>query len=388
MFINNWYAACVASELGDEPLLVRMLGCDFVLFRDGDGRAHCLSDLCVHRGASLVLGTCKGGEIECPQHGWRFDGAGRCTLIPAGTRAPTEPPRRARVPSYPVQEKYGLVFAFLGDQREDERPALPAIMPEAETGDWHYGVIARSKDINYLRMAENYNDPCHVHYIHEFAKWLPKGVTIIDKELTDTYVRAFHAAWDARGRHSENVGLLMEYHVVGCVSRNTNHQPKYPPQIVTAYVTPIDERNTRIHMIILQPKVETRALDGSTVRPATADEHRLLVDMTRNVVMDEDYAVLKTTRPVQAAVFTEELLVDTDRTLAQVRKMTLDFGMRAGTIDIRALRELEDTHVRVIPCPGHKSDPHNWVHRTVPLLPPDPRADAGPRPTLRYRDDV
>jgi hypothetical protein len=91
---------------------------------------------------------------------------------------------------------------------------------------------------------------------------------------------------------------------------------------------------------------------------------------------------------VQAAVFTEELLVDTDRTLAQVRKMTLDFGMRAGTIDIRALRELEDTHVRVIPCPGHKSDPHNWVHRTVPLLPPDPRADAGPRPTLRYRDDV
>lgn len=369
MFINNWYAACVASDLADRPLRVRMLGCDFVLFRDAAGAARCLSDLCVHRGASLAGGACRDGVIACPQHGWEYDGSGRCTLIPAGAKAPAAPPKRARVPSYPVQEKYGLVFAFLGDQDEAGRPALPDIMPEADSGDWHYGVIARSKDVNYIRMAENYNDPCHVHYIHEFAKWLPKGVTIIDKELTDTYVRAFHAAWDAGGRHSEHVGLMMEYHVVGCVSRNTNHQPKYPPQIVTAYVTPIDERSTRIHMVILQPKVQTRAPDGSTVRPATAEEHKMLVDMTRDVVMDEDYAVLKDTRPRQAAVPAEELLVDTDRTLAQVRRMTLAYGARAGMIDARALRELEDSHIHVIPCPGHRADPHNWVHRTVPLLP-------------------
>lgn len=369
MFINNWYAACISAELGGEPRRLRMLGCDFVLFRDASGKAHCLSDVCVHRGASLAIGKCRDGHIECPQHGWVYNGEGRCTLIPAGTRAPTEPPRRARVPAYPVQEKYGLVFAFLGDQGADERPTLPDIMPEAETGEWHYGVIARQKDVNYMRMAENYNDPCHVHYIHEFAKWLPKGVTIIDHELTDTYVRAFHAAWDAKAQFSENVGLLMEYNVVSCVSRNTNHQPKYPPQIVTAYVTPVDEANTRIHMIILQPKVATRAPDGSSVRPATAEEHKVLVDMTRDVVMDEDYVVLRTTRPVQAAVPGEELLVETDRTLAQVRRMTLEYGARAGTIDSKALGEIGDTHIRVIPCPGHKAEPHNWVHKTVPLLP-------------------
>ena len=368
MFINNWYAAGIADEIGDKPTRVRMLGADFVLFRDDTGEFHCLSDICVHRGASLAIGQCKNGGIECPQHGWQFNGAGRCKLIPAGTRTPTEPPKRARVPAYPVQEKYGLVFVFLGDQGEDERPDLPDIMPEWDSDDWHKGVIARHKDINYMRMAENYNDPCHVHYIHEFAKWLPKGVTIVDHELTDRYVKAWHAAWDAEGNHGDNAGLMMEYNVVGCVSRNTNYQPDYPPQIVTAYVTPVDERNTQIHMIILMPKHESVVRDGSKVRGTTADEHRMLVDMTRDTVMDEDYAVLKTTRPRQAASPTEELLVDTDRTLAQVRQITVDFGAQAGMIDIAAWQELADTHVRVIPCPGHKAEPKNWVHKTVPLL--------------------
>ena len=368
MFINNWYAACIADDLNDTPLRVTMLAHDFVLFRN-DAGIHCLSDLCVHRGASLSLGECKNAGIACPQHGWEFNGDGNCTLIPAGIKTPTEPPGKARVPSYPVEEKYGLIFVFLGDLGEDERPAIPDIMPEADTGEWHYGVISRHKDINYMRMAENYNDPCHVHYIHEFAKWLPKGVTIVDHEVTDRYVRSWHAAWNAEGQHSESSGLMMEYDVVSCVSRNTNYQPDYPPQIVTAYVTPIDDHNTRIHMIILMPKNEMTVLDGSTVRAATAAEHKGMVDMTRDVVMDEDYAVLRTTRPCKAANPGEELLVETDRTIAQVRKMTKDYGDKFGRIDLAALKELRDTHIRVIPCPGHKADPKNWVHKTSPLLP-------------------
>ena len=84
--------------------------------------------------------------------------------------------------------------------------------------------------------------------------------------------------------------------------------------------------------------------------------------------MDEDYVVLKTTRPRQAASPAEELLVETDVTLAQVRKMTVEYGAKHGRIDVRALEEIRDTHIRVIPCPEHKSSPKGWVHKTVPLL--------------------
>lgn len=359
MFINNWYAACIADELKDTPQQARILDCDFVLFRDATGAARCLSDACCHRGAALSAGTCKNGEIVCPQHGWEYNGAGLCTLIPAGIKTPSQPPKRARVPSYPVEEKYGLVFVFLGDLGEDERPTIPDIMPEYDDTDgWHRGIIKRKKDINYLRMTENYNDPCHVHYVHEFAQWLPKGVTIETYEHTETYVKAFHASWDANGNWSSDVGLLMEFSVIGMMSRNTNHQPDYPVQIVLATTTPIDEHNTQIFMQLMQPN------DG----PDSAAQHKMLMEMTENQVMDEDYAVLKTTRPRQAASPAEELLVESDVTLAQARKMTLDYAEKYGEIDNEALTELRDTHIRVISCPGHKSDPKGWVHKTVPLL--------------------
>jgi len=358
MFINNWYAACIADELTDIPQRVTMLGCDFVLFRDSEGVARCLSNSCCHRGASLAAGTCRDGLIVCPQHGWEYNGEGKCKLIPAGTRTPTEPPKKARVPSYPTEEKYGMVFAFLGDLGEDERPSIPDRVPEYETGDWHWGIIKRKKDISYVRMSENYNDPCHVHYVHEFAKWLPKGVTIIDHEQTDTYVKAFHAAWDAKGNHSEDIGLMMEFDVIGMMSRNTNYQPDYPVNIVLATTTPIDELNTQIFMQLLLPK------EGKESK----QQHAMLMEMTEHQVMDEDYAVLKTTRPRQAANPAEELLVETDVTLAQVRKITKEFGEKSGQIDTRALAQLRDTHIRVIPCPQHRSDPKGWVHKTVPML--------------------
>lgn len=368
MLINNWYAACTVDELGDQPLRLQILAHSLVLFRDNAGNAHCLSDYCVHRGARLSQGECKNGGLMCPQHGWEFNGAGQCTLIPAGSKTPTEPPRRARVPAYPVEEKYGLLFVFLGDLQEDERPTVTDIMPEWDSGDWHKGVITRDKNVNFIRMCENYNDPCHVHYIHEFAKWLPKGVTIVDHALDDRYLKAWHAAHNATGEHSLSAGLMMEYSVISCVSRNTNYQPDYPPQIVTAYATPVDEYNTRIFMIILMPKNDTTVPDGSQVRGATAEEHQAMIDMTRDTVMDEDYVVLKNTRPVLAAPLTEELLVEADRTLVQMRKMTGAYGDKFGTIDIKAMRGMEDEHITVIPCPAHRSNPKGWVHRTVPIL--------------------
>ena len=125
-------------------------------------------------------------------------------------------------------------------------------------------------------------------------------------------------------------------------------------------------------MALLMPKHAVTARDGSRVRGASAEEHGQLLALTRDVVMDEDYAVLRTTRPRTAAVPSEELLVETDRTLAQARQMTLAFGRRQGAIDLPAWHALADGHIRVLPCPGHRRDPKHWVHKTVPLLPREP----------------
>ena len=118
MYINLWYVASFSSELKDEPVKVRMLNRDFVLFRDADGKAHCLSNVCPHRGVSLAQGKClEDGTLQCPQHGWRFAGDGLCTSIPSQSDGFEMPPG-ARVDSYPTEERHGLIWALLGEVRE------------------------------------------------------------------------------------------------------------------------------------------------------------------------------------------------------------------------------------------------------------------------------
>ena len=104
MYTNTWYVAEERDRLGDQPLRIRMLGRDFVLFRDSRGRIACLSDVCPHRGASLARGRCDDtGTISCPFHGWKFDAAGRCRRIPSQANPETDIPPGAKVDSYPVE---------------------------------------------------------------------------------------------------------------------------------------------------------------------------------------------------------------------------------------------------------------------------------------------
>ena len=88
MLINNWYVAALSDDVKQgEPLGVRMLGLDFVLFRLPGGSLVCLSDTCCHRGGSLSCGRLSGDHIACPYHGWEFRGDGACARILSDGRA-------------------------------------------------------------------------------------------------------------------------------------------------------------------------------------------------------------------------------------------------------------------------------------------------------------
>lgn len=80
---DQWYAAATAAEITDKPLGRKICNEDIVMFRGRDGTIAVLEDRCPHRKAPLSLGQVIDGEIECPYHGLRFDGAGICTLIPS-----------------------------------------------------------------------------------------------------------------------------------------------------------------------------------------------------------------------------------------------------------------------------------------------------------------
>ena len=83
MYINFWYPAGLSTGITATPVRRRMLGQDFVLWRDSAGKVHCLANTCCHRGGALAGGKIVEDEVQCPYHGWRFNRDGQCTRIPS-----------------------------------------------------------------------------------------------------------------------------------------------------------------------------------------------------------------------------------------------------------------------------------------------------------------
>ena len=117
-----WHPIGMVSDATDKPKNVRVLGEDLILFRDKSGRTGLVYPHCAHRGTSLYYGKVDEQGIRCCYHGWHFDVQGNCLNQPCepnGGRA-----REAkRQPWYPVQEQYGLIWAYMGPP--ERKPTLP-----------------------------------------------------------------------------------------------------------------------------------------------------------------------------------------------------------------------------------------------------------------------
>jgi phenylpropionate dioxygenase-like ring-hydroxylating dioxygenase large terminal subunit len=163
MYINFWYPVCLADDLtNDAPLRAEILGLRFVAFRDTDDEPHVLADTCVHRGGSLGKGKVAGDRVACPYHGWQFGGDGVCRHIPV-LGEDGKIPGRAKVDSYPVIEAYGIVFAFLGDLPEEERPPLLDIAEWDQPGWRATGPVTFEVNAYFDRRAaaESRQDQAH-----------------------------------------------------------------------------------------------------------------------------------------------------------------------------------------------------------------------------------
>ncbi len=183
MLRNFWYACYPSADLARKPTRLRMLGHDFVLYRDNAGTVVALDDRCSHRGASLSGGEVDGDCVVCPYHGWRFDHTGTCVAIPAN-RDNAKIPRKAGLRSYPAEERYGWIWLFIGDLPAAERPPLP---PLPEYGDPNWKAIHGSFlwNAHYTRVVENGMDIAHAPFVHRRSFGNPKRPEVDDYEITE-----------------------------------------------------------------------------------------------------------------------------------------------------------------------------------------------------------
>ena len=179
---DDWLPVASAQQLlPDQPLAVRLLGEDLVLWRSG-GRVLAWQDRCPHRGARLSLGQIQpeDGTLACPYHGWRFDGSGACTHLPAHPEQ--KPPARAAATPFLAREDYGLIWVGLGNPAGD-------VPPFAEWADASYRkVLCGPYPLNAAgpRVIENFLDVAHFPFVHAAYLGDPQHTTVPEYEAEVT----------------------------------------------------------------------------------------------------------------------------------------------------------------------------------------------------------
>ena len=158
---NTWYIAAQPSEVGAAPLGRTFLGEPVVLFRDGRGRAAALADRCCHRGLPLSLGQVTGGRLQCGYHGLEFDADGTCVRVPGQTRVPPG----AGVRSYPVTERHGWLWIWMGDPDRADLGLIPDLAWR-ENPEWAVVGQYQRVECAYELLIDIQLDNTHAPFVH------------------------------------------------------------------------------------------------------------------------------------------------------------------------------------------------------------------------------
>ena len=118
---------------------------------------------CPHRGTDLAYGRLEDGGLRCAFHGWLFDVDGKCLQTPA---EPDDSPlcQNIRQKAYPVVERNGILFAYMGPGAPPEFPHFDCfVAPNSHTFAFK-GMI----ECNWLQSLEVGIDPVHTSFLHRF----------------------------------------------------------------------------------------------------------------------------------------------------------------------------------------------------------------------------
>lgn len=321
-----WQPLLAVKSVTNLPRDVRILGEDLVIFRDKAGRPGLLYPRCMHRGTSLFYGRVEERGIRCCYHGWLFDVEGNCLEQPC---EPNLGEHRAqhRQPWYPVRERYGVVWAYMGPP--DKMPLLPkwSTLEDIQPNEY---LDVRDNSINshgdtrgpevvpynWLHMNDNIMDPFHVQQLHtnvsgaQFVKDF-SILPVVEFEYIDNGViyRAYRKLPD--GREVDRISTWMMPHAMSV----PNVQNESGLSTRMAFTVPVDDTHSRMINIAREvPGVDSRAGLGQK-------QMKRWTEMTieERQLQPGDYEAQAGQGP--RSLHSEEHLVTSDKGIAMQRRM-------------------------------------------------------------------
>lgn len=321
-----WQPIAASDQVTSTPRMVRLLGEDLVLFRDRKGRPGLLYPRCMHRGTTLYYGKVEDEGIRCCYHGWLFDVEGNCLDQPCEPRGGLRR-ERARQPWYPLQEHYGLVFAYMGPA--DKQPMLPrydiledlapgeilarSVGGRGATGDDSFPVVPYS----WLHMCDNIMDPYHVYVLHstftgrqfhpDFAV-MPKRVDFFQEEHGVFYSAIRHMP---DGREYERVSSYLLPNIMSVPPIFDLNESR---SISISWVVPVDDSH---YFQVMVERCRTSRYD----KPRLGPDGKAWGERSEAARRDapDDFEAQAGQGPI--SLHSEEHLVSSDRGIALQRRL-------------------------------------------------------------------
>jgi phenylpropionate dioxygenase-like ring-hydroxylating dioxygenase large terminal subunit len=368
VLINLWYVAEWSNDVGKDPVRVKMLGQQFVLFRDDNGKAHCLADTCLHRGGSLSQGWVTDGNVTCPYHGWQYNGDGKCVVIPSEVDEGGKIPDKARVDSYPTQERYGMVWVFLGDLPEDERYPIPPF-PEYGQPEWRAVNADWTWQADAGRVLENGIDIAHASFVHPMFGYnsTARRNKIVKLDRHEGWATSTNEMYPPKlkgglRRFIRKDKVKTHVHPTFYMAGNTvrMHIEANPKMHIIMFDanTPVDEHTTKTFAVQVRNFFRYRIFDKGSLK-------RL------EKVLQEDTAIVEQTRPFYLAESLEhEVSVKSDRFMSTYRKMRRDLiEQRGWQIDSDEVEKYRGKTLFSIPSPSRQDALELGVEPLLPRIP-------------------
>ncbi len=300
-FANLWTIVGLAQDLKrDAPLAMRVAGERIVFFRDAAGKACALLDQCPHRGVALSLGRVENGVIECPFHGWRFDGAGRNCHVPWNPDAKRD---NLSAVALPCRESAGLLWLYTGFDPKEEPEPTQTLMASHRLALCAQSVIWKA---HWTRVMENMLDSPHLPFVHrntigrDLSKHLGAGRLEMTFEATANggHIRASVDGSPRDGNLDYRFPNVMELFI---------DPPGKKFRLMVACI-PEDDRTTRLWLLTMRSFARAPLFDFA------------FRWMNRRIAR-EDQAIVESSLPAEVPPPAEEVSVRTDAPTLAFRKI-------------------------------------------------------------------
>lgn len=186
---NVWYMAAWSHEVGNDLLRRRLVGEPVMLLRKEDGQAVAMVDRCPHRYAPLSKGERQADTIICPYHGLTYDTSGTCVRNPYSDKIPAG----AKVRTFPVVERDGIVWFWPGDPEKADETTIPDFSVIVIDGHAPMTGLMPMR-ANYEYATDNLMDLSHIEFVHK-GTFAGRGVIFAGEHEVKVEGRRLHSNW-------------------------------------------------------------------------------------------------------------------------------------------------------------------------------------------------